>query len=348
MLTEINQEGQTGVVDLPFDDPAVVKALLQYLYTFDYSVPEHLEETIAFAQARAMQQKAPPTLDVEEKETALDDLGEQDPTGQEAIEDSQSYGGDVDLTGSRVEPAALGIGSHRPENHSDYLWRMYHRSQLARPGVDDDHEQMQSHTHMDENQPASTMPAPEPEYDERALPPMLFHVNVYALADRVQNKPLKSLAENKFEALAKKEWKSPDFPSAIEAVYSVAPPGITGDSLRTMIVRLVVLHAKELFHLDRGFTSMLQDTPDFAADLARALSGAGISSKGAELNVDVEELCCPGCKFVMKAALPKDTSMLTCPVCRWEGIVSRWRHGLKDQGVLKKGRRSVLTSSWEL
>ena len=344
------QEGQTGVIDLPFDDPAVVKALLQYLYTFDYNVPEHLEETIAYAQARAMQSKAPASDKPPAAEDSNNGPSPEEPSIETTIEAAPdgygSYGGDVDLTGSSVEASALGIGSYRPESHSDYLWRMYHRSQHLRPRAEDEQEPRQPQT---EGEASTSAPdAPEPEYDERALPPMLFHINVYALADRVQNKPLKTLAETKFEALAKKEWKSPDFPSAIEAIYSVAPPGSTGDSLRKMIVRLVVSHAKELFNLDRGFTSMLQDTPDFAADLARALSGAGISAKGAELNIDVEELCCPGCKFIMKAAIAQSVTMLTCPICRWEGIVSRWRHGQKEQGTLKKGRRSVLTSSWEL
>jgi hypothetical protein len=324
-----------------------VKAMLQYLYTFDYKVPDNLEETIAFAQARAMQAKTPASGDPVTIET-------KEPEGEPADEDQADseeqsglgYGGNTDLTGTTVEPHAIGIGSYRPESHSDYLWRMYHRSLRPRPGLDDDEHESINTAEAETSIPQAEEPVPE--YDERALPPMLFHINVYALADRVQNTALKNLAESKFEALAKKEWKSPDFPSAIEAIYSVAPPGRTGDSLRKMIVRLVVSHAKELFGLDRGFTLMLQDTPDFAADLARALSGAGISSKGAELNVDVEELCCPGCKFIMKAALAATVTMLTCPVCRWEGIVSRWRHGMKDQGVLKKGRRSVLTNSWEL
>jgi hypothetical protein len=219
---------------------------------------------------------------------------------------------------------------------------MYHRSLLPRPygdGIPD--------AEQNEAEAKGELP-PAPEYDERALPPMLFHINVYALADRVQNTPLKTLSESKFEHLAKKEWKSPDFPSAIEAIYSVAPPGSTGASLRKMIVRLCVAHAKELFNLDRGFSAMLADTPDFAADLARALSGAGVEARGLEGGVDLEELCCPGCKFVMRASVGPGVSMLTCPVCKWEGIVSRWRQGGKDQGVLKKGRRSVPTSSWEL
>jgi len=334
------------VVDLPFDDPAVVKALLQYLYTFDYKVPDDLEETIAYAQARAMQQRAQSEVTVPVQTNVTND--EQPPDPEPAVEDPHSYGGNVDLTGSTTGPSSLGIGSYRPESHADYLWRMYHRSQLPRLGMDDEHGQTTAQSEGERSESTAEQQHQQVEYDERALPPMLFHINVYALADRVQNKPLKDLAESKFEVLAQKEWKSPDFPSAVEAIYSVAPPGNTGDSLRKMIVRLVVAHAKELFYLDRGFSSMIQDTPDFAADLARALSGAGISSKGPELNIDVEELCCPGCKFIMKAAIAPSVTMLTCPVCRWEGIISRWRNGMKDQGTLKKGRRSVLTSSWEL
>jgi hypothetical protein len=308
---------------------------LQYLYTLDYKVPDDIEESMAYAQARAFQQKelGPPQPDLEAQRP--------ESVAPEEVEQGTRYGEETDLTGSTVDPAAIGIGSYRPESHSAYLWRMYHRSLRPRAELED------------ELDPAGEPPGPSEEeaqweYDTRALPPMLFHVNVYALADRVQNTPLKKLAEKKFEALANKEWKSPDFPAAIESIYSVAPPGSTGDSLRKMIVRLVVSHAKELFSLDKGFTAMLQDTPDFAADLARALSGAGVSSRGAELNVDVEELCCPGCKFTMKASIKPNVAMLTCPICKWEGIASRWRHGAKDQGVLRKGRRSVLTNSWEL
>jgi hypothetical protein len=322
---------------LPFDDPAVVKALLQYFYMFDYSIPDDLEESFAYSQARALQQKAASStrLDADAQE-----LAQAEPPEEEIEEDPHAYGGAQDLSGSTTD-TAVRIGGFRPESHADYLWRMYHRSLRPRPELEDDLEAQSGESSLVAGEP-------QQEYDERALPPMLFHINVYALADRVQHTPLKKLAETKFEALANKEWKSPDFPSAIEAIYSVAPPGTTGESLRKMIVRMVVSHAKELFGLDRGFSAMLQDTPDFAADLARALSGAGVSTKGAETNVDVEELCCPSCKFIMRAALSSGITMLTCPVCKWEGIVSRWRHGMKDQGVLKKGRRSVLTSSWEL
>lgn len=317
--------------------------MLQYLYTFDYSVPDDLEETIAFAQARSLQQRTPAPAVLENEEEPVTD-GE-DQSNEEMAEDNPDiYGGDRDLTGSNVEPSAIGIGSYRPVSHADYLWRMYRRS--LRTGTGTDAEHPEEHT---EEGNASTRPeAPQMEYDERALPPMLFHVNVYALADRIQNKPLKTLAEKKFEVIAKKEWKLPDFPSAVQAVYSVAPPGSTGDSLRKMIIRLVVSHAKELFNLDRGFTAMLQDTPDFAADLARALAGAGISAKGAEVNVDVEELSCPGCKFAMKASIAPNVAMLVCPVCRCEGVVNRWRQGMKEPRALKKGRRNVFaTSGWE-
>jgi hypothetical protein len=310
---------------------------LQYLYTFDYTVPDDIEESIAYSQARKIQQKA--LASIEQGSEAQESSVAESVADQAELD--APYGGDRDLTGLTVDSSAR-IGSNRLDSHADYLWRMYHRSIRPRPELYEDPEPVCGELS------ALAEECLQEEYDSRALSPMLFHINVYALADRVQIEALKKLAEKNFGALAKKEWKSPDFASAIEEIYSVAPPGTAGDSLRKMIVRLVVSHAKELFSLDRGFMTMLQNTPEFAADLARALSGAGVSSRGAEVNVDMEELRCLGCKFTMKASLSPDVAMLTCPVCKWDGIVSRWRHGSKDQGVLKKGRRSISTTNWEL
>ncbi|KIW06027.1 uncharacterized protein PV09_03206 [Verruconis gallopava] len=317
------QEGQTNVINLPFDDPLVVKALLQYLYTFDYTVPEDLEASIVCSQARTLQKKTPARSQSGDTERQEQHHGQDDSVvGQTSP--SLTYGTDTDLTGAAVEPSALGIGSYRPESHVHYLWRMYRRSLRPRMDAEDEFGE-----NVDDASTAK-IEASRAEYDDRALLTMLFHVNVYALADRVQNKPLKMLAEQRFEKLAKNQWKSPDFPAVVQAIYDVVPPGREGDSLRNMIVRLVVSHAKELFSLDRGFTAMLQVTPDFGTDLARALSGAGVSTKGPEANVDLEELCCRQCMFTMKTILKPAMSILTCPLCRWHGNVEVWRNGSKE------------------
>ncbi|OCL05311.1 hypothetical protein AOQ84DRAFT_257261, partial [Glonium stellatum] len=58
--------------------------------------------------------------------------------------------------------------------------------------------------------------------------PLLFHIKVYALAEKILWDPLKILAENKFEASLASKWDSITFPLAIRFVYDVAPPGQRG------------------------------------------------------------------------------------------------------------------------
>jgi hypothetical protein len=301
---------------MPFDDPEAVKAMLQYLYTFDYDMPEDPYE--------------------EDKETA-----------EENIESRLRS-----LHEQAVERASLlrHLDEEDIPDFTDYSTRIADELEVT---VEDDTEL--DYLPIDEaaNSLASnfdeiTIQEEKDEFQEHNMCPMLFHIKVYALADRIQNPALKDLAERKFESIVSLEWKSREFSSAIQSVYSVAPPGPNGDSIRKTVIRLAVSHARDLFSLDRGFSTMLQETPEFGKDLAMGLCGAGIGGSP-EYYTDLEELKCPKCAFVLKATLTTNMYHLSCPICKNENTVRKWRQGGVEKDKTRRKKRSLLTSTeWEL
>jgi hypothetical protein len=300
---------------MPFDDPDAVKAMLQYLYTFDYDMPEdsyEVKETMEEAtesRLRSLHEKAV------EHVSLLRHLAEED------IPDFTDYSTRVadELEVTVEDDAEL-----------DYLPIDDTASSLVAD--------LERITIQEEND----------EIHEHTTCPMLFHIKVYALADRIQNPALKDLAERKFESIVALEWKSREFSSAIQAVYSVAPPGPNGDSIRKTVIRLAVSHARDLFSLDRGFSTMLQETPEFGKDLAMGLCGAGIGGSP-EYYTDLEELKCPKCAFIFKATLTTNMYHLSCPICKNENTVRKWRQGGVEKDKTRRKKRSLLTSSeWEL
>ncbi|RDI78632.1 hypothetical protein Vi05172_g11352 [Venturia inaequalis] len=103
---------------------------------------------------------------------------------------------------------------------------------------------------------------------------MQSHLKIYELADRLDIPALKTLSENKFEVLAKNEWKEATFPPCVKIAYDITPPGPGGERLRSMVVQIASQHLKELFNLDIGFKNMMIEVPGFGGDLAEVLAGA--------------------------------------------------------------------------
>lgn len=143
--------------------------------------------------------------------------------------------------------------------------------------------------------------------------PLLFHVDVYALADRIQNANLKRAAEDKFEAAATTAWQDHEFPTAIESVYANTPPGPSGNRLRRISTEIAAKHARVLLDRDQRFRDMMDGVAEFGTDLVDVLS-ASIDKNGTAIE-------CPrsACGFVFRANLDTDryrhVDQVTCPIC---------------------------------
>jgi hypothetical protein len=142
---------------------------------------------------------------------------------------------------------------------------------------------------------------------------LLFHTDVYAIADRFQVDALKALAEDKFKICAQKSWNDTEFPDAVQAVYSVAPPGSNGDSFRSIASSFTAQHAYQLFAKNNDLSSMLEGQAELGRDLAKALSYMARD--------DAQALQCnkPSCGMVSRVQLegsaPNLLNIRRCPVC---------------------------------
>jgi len=117
---------------------------------------------------------------------------------------------------------------------------------------------------------------------------MVFHAQVYCLADRYMMAALKQLAKDKFEAAVKTGWSMDDFLLAVDVVYSSSPEGDRG--LRDLVVE-VSSSGENLEKLLKsvGFRNLLSEKPGFAADIIIIMSSSGAEKGGART------YRCPSC-----------------------------------------------------
>jgi hypothetical protein len=127
---------------------------------------------------------------------------------------------------------------------------------------------------------------------------LIYHVDVYALADRVQNEHLKKLAEQNLKACIAEHWDSSLFPECIKLVYDITPPGPSGDGFRSVVVNCAREHSKQLL-LKSSFSTMMEGVADFGRDLCKVLSGLPIGDVSAYANeeeaTDQLFMDCPSC-----------------------------------------------------
>lgn len=76
---------------------------------------------------------------------------------------------------------------------------------------------------------------------------MMFHLHVYALANKLRIPGLKDRATEYFLTVAALHWSDPSFPAAVQLTYSINPPGQGGEALRNIVLGLSAKHAKDLF-----------------------------------------------------------------------------------------------------
>ncbi|QDS69574.1 hypothetical protein FKW77_008189 [Venturia effusa] len=103
---------------------------------------------------------------------------------------------------------------------------------------------------------------------------MMFHLQVYTVADQLRIVDLKLHVEERFQIAASEYWKDPSFPATIQFAYSVAPPGLEGNELRKIVVELAVKNAKHLFtDKESSFSKMMEGNAEFGRDLSKRLAG---------------------------------------------------------------------------
>ncbi|TID23585.1 BTB POZ domain protein [Venturia nashicola] len=149
------------------------------------------------------------------------------------------------------------------------------------------------------------------DYDTENLT-MQAHLKIYALADKVDITALKTLSEDKFNAIANANWKDATFPACIRTAYEISPPGTEGDRLRSIVVDIAAKHITELARLDNGFRQTMEAVAEFGADLVETISGVrkstfAIKPKGANYR-------CYNCDYKWSGE-PTSSRSNFCPNC---------------------------------
>ena len=157
--------------------------------------------------------------------------------------------------------------------------------------------------------------------------PLLSHLDVYEVADRIQQQDLKTLAERKFESIAGHTWMHSQFSEAIKKVYDIAPPGTQGDKIRNIILAVAAQHARDFFKAD-AFKKVLREVTDFAADLSAALCGHMSLTMAPASSADAEVFTCDICETNFIVRVPEYQSNLSCPVCTGTRTMREWRRGM--------------------
>jgi len=151
-----------------------------------------------------------------------------------------------------------------------------------------------------------------PDHTEHA---MTWHLQVYALADKLQIQDLKSLAQESFEEVVKEHWDHPAFPLAIRSVYAIAPPGLGGTELREIVLKISTAHASELFTATDSFANMMEQVAEFGKDLSVQLAKqcAAVSQALYKMDDPRCHICWVG--FGKNLKLLQELEYLTCPAC---------------------------------
>jgi len=116
--------------------------------------------------------------------------------------------------------------------------------------------------------------------------PMVFHAEVYGIADKYDIPFLATYAKEKFKEAISTGWDKEDFPQAILEAYSSTPESDRG--LRDLILNVCQDHISDLRDKPSFVNAMRQTTSLFAADLAQRLAKSNQPDK-------LEKYRCPSC-----------------------------------------------------
>ncbi len=145
---------------------------------------------------------------------------------------------------------------------------------------------------------------------------MVFHAQVYGIADKYLIPALMEHAKEKFRTAIGTGWAMDDFPLAIAEAYSI--PSGADRGLRDLVVDVSRMNRDELLKKSQ-FRDAFRETPDFAVDMVVSTPSSLATYK------------CPICGKLMHANLAERASYhcMHCGSKRsdWSSFISRVKQG---------------------
>lgn len=141
--------------------------------------------------------------------------------------------------------------------------------------------------------------------------PLVFNVQVYALADKFQVEGLKDLALKKFEELCTKNWTQEGFTGALRVIYGdLFPPHDT--AMRKAAIEKAGDHMRELLQ-EPAFVKMLEEVASLGSDLTKKFCDKPSKPK---LDLQhVKKYRCPSCNRVWHMDNPQQNTTGYCYFC---------------------------------
>jgi hypothetical protein len=144
---------------------------------------------------------------------------------------------------------------------------------------------------------------------------MIFHAEVYQIADKYGVLALKEYAKEKFSTAVETDWAMEDFLIAIDIVYTTTPSWDKG--LRDLVVETSSANFEKL--IDRyEFCQALRTVSDFAVDLVPFICG--------KISGHIHCYRCPSCTQNFQFDDPEEQSRF-CPRCgyRYSGGIDSFK-----------------------
>ncbi|KAJ5534937.1 hypothetical protein N7527_001191 [Penicillium freii] len=146
---------------------------------------------------------------------------------------------------------------------------------------------------------------------ERQMCPLLFNVQVYAIANRFEVEYLKTQAKLTFVTLAQDNWNTDEFLTAALEAYKTTPKSDRG--LRDVVVAVCQKHRRELRE-KKAFEKLVQETPGLATDLV-LLSHRWLPQSASTRVRLVQSFSCLSCFAKWQIQVGLAEYFTACPFC---------------------------------
>ncbi|CAI7623425.1 unnamed protein product [Penicillium crustosum] len=141
--------------------------------------------------------------------------------------------------------------------------------------------------------------------------PLLFNVQVYAIANRFEVEYLKIQAKLTFVTLAQDHWDTDEFLTAAFEAYETTPQADRG--LRDVVVAVCQKHRRELRE-KKVFEKLVQETPGLATDLV-LLSHRWLPQSASTRVRLVQSFSCLSCFAKWQIQVGLAEYFTACPFC---------------------------------
>ncbi|KAJ5944880.1 hypothetical protein N7516_005048 [Penicillium verrucosum] len=141
--------------------------------------------------------------------------------------------------------------------------------------------------------------------------PLLFNVQLYAIANRFEVEYLKVQAKLTFVTLAQDHWDKAEFLTAASEVYKTTPQSDRG--LRDVVVAVCQKYRRELRE-KKEFENLVQETPGLATDIV-LLSHRWLPQSASTRVRLVQSFSCLSCFAKWQIQVGLAEFFTTCPFC---------------------------------